>query len=114
MHFLFVAKKPQQTTRGSGTRRARVVSPRWRGPWSPRNGVAQALLVTGPAHGEQRAGNVLVVQTSVACPTCRQGDCLRRSERRRNCVLMANIPPEQVIAGIDKMLGDPSGARSAR
>lgn len=71
------------------------------GPW-PRGGEYEKTPY--PGRGTQRAGNVAMVQTSVPCPTCRQGDCLRRRERRRNCNLMLNIAADDVLAAIDELL----------
>ncbi|MGH7128913.1 MAG: glycosyltransferase family 9 protein [Planctomycetaceae bacterium] len=63
-----------------------------------------------PGSGDQRVGNVLVLQTAVPCPTCRQGHCLRRSEKDRSCNLMLTLEQGQVIRGVERMLeriGDP-------
>lgn len=76
-------------------------TPRVWGPW-PQGGRYDTTPFPGP--GNQRAGNVLVVQSTEACPTCRQAECLRRSERDQNCTLMRNLGAEQVIAGISRML----------
>jgi heptosyltransferase-3 len=76
-------------------------SPRVWGPW-PKGGAYERTPF--PGDGDQRAGNVLVVQSTAPCPTCRQGDCLRRSERGRACLLMQNLDSEQVVDGISRML----------
>lgn len=78
-------------------------TPRVWGPWPSTGTYAKTPF---PGAGDQRAGNVLVVQTTVPCPTCRQGDCRRRSERRRSCELMRNLAPGQVVAGIAAMLAE--------
>lgn len=71
------------------------------GPW-PRGGNYAKTPWPGP--GTQRAGNVIVVQAGLPCPTCRQGDCLRRRERRRACHLMLNLTPAAALAAIDTLL----------
>ena len=76
-------------------------TPRAWGPW-PRGGSYETTPF--PLPGTQRAGNVLVVQSAVPCPTCHQGDCLRRSERARSCVLMQNLASDQVIDGVARIL----------
>ena len=76
-------------------------TPKVWGPW-PRGGRYETTPFPGP--GNQRAGNVLVVQSTTACPTCRQADCLRRSERQRSCRLMETLDSEQVIQGVASML----------
>lgn len=80
-------------------------TPRVWGPW-PRGGRYRQTPYPGP--GNQRAGNVLVVQSTRPCPTCRQAECLRRSERIRSCVLMQNLGHDQVIEAIGSMLADSS------
>ena len=80
-------------------------TPKVWGPW-PRGGRYDKTPFPGP--GSQRAGNVLVVQSTTPCPTCRQADCLRRPERRRSCNLMETLGSEQVIAGIAALLDDPA------
>jgi heptosyltransferase III len=72
------------------------------GPW-PRGYAADRTPF--PGEGSQRAGNVLLLQSSAPCPTCRQGDCLRRSERQRSCMLMQNLGSEEVVDGLAGMLG---------
>ena len=79
-------------------------TPKVWGPW-PRGGRFARTPFPGP--GNQRAGNVLVVQSTTPCPTCRQADCLRRSERERSCNLMLTLGSEQVIAGIATLLDGP-------
>ncbi len=74
------------------------------GPW-PRGGRFDRTPFTAP--GTQRAGNVVVVQTEVPCPTCRQGDCLRRRERQQSCRLMLALTAGQVIAAIDALVDGP-------
>jgi heptosyltransferase III len=76
-------------------------TPRVWGPW-PQGGRYARTPFPGP--GNQRAGNVLVVQSTTPCPTCRQAECLRRSERERSCNLMQTLGSEQVVAGIADML----------
>ncbi len=76
-------------------------TPRAWGPW-PRGGRYDRTPF--PGTGTQRAGNVLVVQSSAACPTCRQADCLRRSERSRSCTLMQKLGSDEAIAGVASML----------
>lgn len=76
-------------------------TPRVWGPW-PKGGRYEQTPFPGP--GNQRAGNVLVVQSTTPCPTCRQADCLRRSERKRSCNLMLSLGSAQVIDGIGSML----------
>ena len=76
-------------------------TPRVWGPW-PKGGRYEQTPFPGP--GNQRAGNVLVVQSTTPCPTCRQADCLRRSERRRSCNLMLSLGSAQVINAIESML----------
>ena len=66
------------------------------GPETPWNG--------GSGAGEQRAGNVFLLQSEVPCPTCRPGYCLRRPERDRSCVLMQTLHADQVIAAIRAIL----------
>ena len=78
-------------------------TPKVWGPW-PRGGRYERTPFPGP--GNQRAGNVLVVQSTTPCPTCRQADCLRRSERQRSCQLMETLDSAQVIQGIAAMLDD--------
>lgn len=79
-------------------------TPKVWGPW-PRGGRFGKTPFPGP--GNQRAGNVLVVQSTTPCPTCRQAECLRRSERERSCNLMLTLGSEQVIAGIATLLDGP-------
>ncbi|HET6628260.1 MAG TPA: glycosyltransferase family 9 protein [Woeseiaceae bacterium] len=76
-------------------------TPRVWGPW-PRGGRYEKTPFPGP--GNQRAGNVLVVQSTEPCPTCRQAECLRRSERERSCLLMQNLGSGQVLEAITQML----------
>ncbi|HEX2139123.1 MAG TPA: glycosyltransferase family 9 protein [Woeseiaceae bacterium] len=76
-------------------------TPRVWGPW-PQGG--QYDTTPFPGYGTQRARNVLVVQSTIPCPTCRQAECQRRSERGRNCVLMQNLGPQDVIDGVAGML----------
>ena len=76
-------------------------TPKVWGPW-PRGGRYERTPF--PAPGNQRAGNVLVVQSTTPCPTCRQADCLRRSERQRSCHLMLTLGNAQVIEGVAAML----------
>lgn len=78
-------------------------TPRAWGPW-PRGGRYDRTPFPGP--GTQRAGNVLVVQSTVPCPTCRQADCLRRPERGRSCSLMLSLASDDAITGIASMLKD--------
>jgi heptosyltransferase-3 len=76
-------------------------TPKVWGPW-PRGGRYEKTPFPGP--GNQRAGNVLVVQGTTPCPTCRQADCLRRSERERSCRLMETLGSAQVLQGVAAML----------
>ncbi len=78
-------------------------TPRAWGPW-PQGGRYAKTPFPGP--GNQRAGNVLVVQAATPCPTCRQAECRRRSERNRSCTLMLNLGHEQVIEGVASLLDD--------
>lgn len=71
------------------------------GPWPKGYAVSDTPF---PGNGSQRAGNVLLLQTTEPCPTCRQGDCLRRSERKRRCILMQNLGSEEVIDGLRNFL----------
>jgi heptosyltransferase-3 len=71
------------------------------GPW-PKGGQYERTPYPGP--GTQRAGNVVVVQAAQPCPTCRQGDCGRRRERRRSCNLMLNLTPAEALAGLELVL----------
>lgn len=76
-------------------------SPKVWGPW-PKDGRYEKTPFPGP--GDQRAGNVLVVQSTTPCPTCHQAGCLRRAERDRSCVLMQNLASDQVVGGVARML----------
>lgn len=75
------------------------------GPW-PRGYTGPESPWTGD--GDQRVGNVFVLQSDVPCPTCRQGYCLRRSERRRNCRLMQTLDPAKAVTAIGAALADTS------
>jgi hypothetical protein len=55
---------------------------------------------------------VQVLQTTVPCPTCRQGQCLRRSEKNRSCNLMLTLDSGHVIEGLARMLERPLPDRS--
>lgn len=72
------------------------------GPW-PRGHVGPASPWSGP--GDQRAGNVFLLQSDVPCPTCRQGYCLRRTERQRSCELMQTLHEDKALSAIDSILG---------
>jgi heptosyltransferase-3 len=76
-------------------------TPRVWGPWPAG---FRSSTTPFPGTGDQHVGNVLVVQESTPCPTCRQGYCLRRSERGRACILMQNLGSEQVVDGVSRML----------
>ena len=80
------------------------------GPW-PKG--CDADRTPFPGTGDQRAGNVLLLQSSEPCPTCRQGDCLRRPERQGNCILMQNLRSGQVIDGLAGMLDTAAPCASA-
>ena len=79
-------------------------SPAVWGPWpagleagdSPWRGAATDTAL-------QRSGNVTVLQSTVPCATCRQGACLRRSQKQDACVLMATLATEQVIAALSAL-----------
>lgn len=71
------------------------------GPW-PRGHVGPASPWTGA--GDQQVGNVFLLQSDLPCPTCRQGHCLRRSERQRSCTLMQTLHGDKVRAAIDSIL----------
>lgn len=75
-------------------------SPRVWGPWP--KGYAKASPF--PGSGDQRTGNVLVLQSPVPCTTCRQGQCLRRSEKGRSCALMQTLESEHVVRELDRVL----------
>lgn len=83
-----------------GPERARVWGP-WphgfTGPGSPWSG-----------SGDQQVANVFLLQSDVPCPTCRQGYCLRRSERDRPCNLMQTLDSEKVTRAVRGIL--PPGA----
>lgn len=74
------------------------------GPW-PRDYVGPGSPWTGD--GDQHVGNVHLLQSDAPCPTCRQGYCLRRTERRRTCTLMQTLTPGKVIDAIEAVLGPP-------
>jgi heptosyltransferase-3 len=84
-------------------------SPSVWGPWPP--GFA-GDVTPFPGNGDQRARNVQVLQTTVPCPTCRQGQCLRRSEKNRSCNLMLTLDSGHVIEGLARMLERPLPDRS--
>lgn len=71
------------------------------GPW-PRGHVGPQ----SPWHGagDQQAGNVHLLQSDVPCPTCRQGYCLRRSERSRSCALMQTLDGAKAVRAIRAIL----------
>jgi heptosyltransferase-3 len=75
------------------------------GPW-PRDHVGPESPWTGD--GDQHVGNVRLLQSDVPCPTCRQGYCLRRGERKRNCTLMQTLAPDKAVGAIEAVLGPPA------
>jgi heptosyltransferase-3 len=70
------------------------------GPW-PRGYAGPQSPWSG---GDQQVGNVYLLQSDVSCPTCRQGHCLRRSERDRRCTLMQTLGSEKAIRAIRSIL----------
>jgi heptosyltransferase-3 len=71
------------------------------GPW-PRG-------YTGPespwsGSGDQQVRNVCLLQSDVPCHTCRQGHCLRRSERARRCRLMETLDGEKAVRALLRLL----------
>ena len=79
---------------------------RW-GPW-PRG--LETTETPWRNSGTQRIDNVLIIQGSAECRTCRQGACHKRRDRGTGCPLMESITVEQVRDGIDSML--PASLRS--
>lgn len=65
-----------------------------------------------PDAGVQVVGNVTLVQSSERCPTCRQGQCRRRSERRDICTLMRTLRSERVIAALSARVSRDETARA--
>ncbi len=84
-------------------------SPRVWGPWPDGYAGDNSPFRGG---GDQQTGNVRVVQTTVPCATCRQGHCLRRSEKGRSCSLMETLDAAHVIEGVARILErDPVSGR---
>lgn len=79
-----------------GPERARV----W-GPWPHGHAGPRSPWSGG---GDQHAGNVRLLQSDVACPTCRPGYCLRRSERDRPCTLMQTLDSDKVVQAVRSIL----------
>jgi heptosyltransferase III len=85
-------------------------SPRTWGPW-PQGHRASVSPYRGagePGAGVQVVGNVTLLQSSEPCPTCRQGACLRRSERKDNCILMRTLDSERVIGAVAAAIAPPA------
>lgn len=72
------------------------------GPWPKGYQACESPFRGG---GDQQVGNVYLLQSDLPCPTCRQGHCLRRSERRRNCTLMQTLDSGKVVAALEKIFG---------
>ena len=72
------------------------------GPWP--HGYAGPQSPWSFGGGDQRVGNVYLLQSDVPCPTCRQGHCLRRSERDRRCTLMETLGGEKAVRAIRSIL----------
>lgn len=70
------------------------------GPW-PRGYLGPVSPWSGS--GDQQVGNVFLLQSDLPCPTCRQGYCLRRSERNRSCTLMQTLHSDKVLAAIESI-----------
>lgn len=83
-------------------------SPRVWGPW-PHRYVDDEAPFSGS--GDQRVGNVWLVQSAQPCNTCRQGYCVRRSSRGRNCNLMQTLAGTQVVNALDDVLQQAACAR---
>lgn len=71
------------------------------GPW-PRGFVGPRSPWSGG--GDQHVGNVRLLQSDVPCPTCRQGHCLRRSERVRPCNLMLTLDAQKAVRAVRSIL----------
>ncbi len=79
------------------------------GPW-PRGYAGDRTPYRGagePGAGVQVVGNVTVLQSPEPCPTCRQGRCLRRSERKHPCRLMLSLDSDTVVAALSARLAPP-------
>lgn len=84
-------------------------NPRVWAPW-PRGYTGDRTPYRGagePGAAVQVVGNVTLLQSPAPCPTCRQGRCLRRTERARPCRLMLALDSGTVVAALSARLAPP-------